>query len=126
MTDRELLELAAKAAGLKINQAFQAQRDAAMNPVKASLWIDDGSTAWNPLTDDGHALRLAVTLGLTLRLNQFEQWTQAFVGDCYCRGATAVSEHIGRTRPGQNIEQATRRAIVRAAAEIGKAMQEKH
>ena len=124
LTDRELLELAAKAAGLNINQAFQAQRDAAMDPAKASLWIDYGSTAWNPLTDDGHALRLAVKLGLTLRLNQFDEWTQAFVGDCYSRGATAVSEHIGRSTPGQTIEQATRRAIVRAAAEIGKAMQE--
>ena len=126
LTDRELLELAAKAVGLKINQAFQAQRDAVMDPAKASLWIDDGSTAWNPLTDDGHALRLAVKLGLTLRLNQFEEWTQAFVGDCYARMTPTVSEHVGRTREEQTIEQATRRAIVRAAAEIGKAMQEKH
>lgn len=126
LTDRELLELAAKAAGLRINQAFQAQRDAVIDPTKASLWIDDGSTAWNPLADDGHALRLAVKLGLTLRLNQFEEWTQVFAGDCYARLTPAVSEHIGRTREEQTIEQATRRAIVRAAAEIGKAMQEKH
>ncbi|WP_236248328.1 hypothetical protein [Pseudomonas mosselii] len=117
LTDRELLELAARAAGLNINQAFQAQRDAAINPAKASLWIDDGSTAWNPLVDDGHALRLAVKLGIKLRFHpvlcQALAWipldTEIRVGVEECSDASS----------------ATRRAIVLAAAQIGKAMQEK-
>ena len=35
MTDRELLEMAAKAAGLHINTAMQAERDAILGPEKA-------------------------------------------------------------------------------------------
>lgn len=117
MEDRELLDLAAKAAG--------------MPPLHDehgifSAWVGDPERGqwWNPLEDDGDALRLAVKLGLTLRLNQFDEWTQVFAGDCYARMTPAVSEHIGRTHEEQTIEQATRRAIVRAAAEMGKAMQE--
>ncbi|QPN47996.1 hypothetical protein I5S86_10930 [Priestia aryabhattai] len=123
MTDRELLELAAKAAGLKINQAFQAQRDAVMAPAKASLWIDDGSTAWNPLTDDGHALRLAMTLELGVvckRESDPYEKNRSVVTDPYRVNQLRIVEaHKG------NPEAATRRAIVRAAAEIGQAMQEK-
>lgn len=126
MEDRELLELAAKA--LDDPKLF-----ANTTGAPWQYWIGfceemqcDVTRLWNPLEDDGDALRLAVKLSLTLRLNQFDEWTQAFAGDCYARMAPAVSEHIGRSRQGQTIEQATRRAIVRAAAEIGKAMQEKH
>lgn len=118
MNDRELLELAAKAVGY---QPWGSDCEGYPIFVVDSMPID-----WNPLQYDGDALRLAVKLGLTLRLNQFDEWTQVFAGDCYARTTPAVSEHIGRTREEQTIEQATRRAIVRAAAEIGKAMQEKH
>lgn len=126
MEDRRLLELAAKA--LDDPKLFANTAGAPWQ-----YWIGfceemqcDVTRLWNPLEDDGDALRLAVKLGLTLRLNQFDEWTQAFTGDCYSRMTPAVSEHVGRTRQEQTIEQATRRAIVRAAAEIGKAMQEKH
>jgi len=61
-TDRELLELAAKAAGLKINKKAQAARDAILNPETASLWIADGSTAWNPWRDNGNAFCCVVIL----------------------------------------------------------------
>jgi hypothetical protein len=53
--DRELLELAAKAAGIKTS----------LHKETDSLWID-GPRVWNPLTDDGDALRLAVKLGIGL------------------------------------------------------------
>ena len=53
MTDRELLELAAKAAGIEIDPI-----DAQHEPQD---WV-----AWNPLTDDGDALRLAVKLKMTV------------------------------------------------------------
>lgn len=48
MLDRELLELAAKAAGID----YRPQYDL----VKTSIGWD----TWDPLTDDGDALRLAV------------------------------------------------------------------
>lgn len=119
MEDRELLELAAKAAGM----APPYDKHGIF-----SAWVGDPVHGhwWNPLEDDGDALRLAVKLGMSLRLAQFEEWTQVFVDDLYSRAAKPVTEHAGRTSKGQTIEQATRRAIVRAAAEIGKAMQEKH
>jgi len=125
MSDRELLELAAKAAGLRINQAFQAQRDAVSDPAKASLWIDDGSTAWNPLTDDGHALRLAVKLSIGIRSHGPDHWNQP-------NSSVAlydVGEFGGgrvQVRHGDDQSASTRRAIVLAAAKIGESMQEKH
>lgn len=55
MTDKELLELAAKAAGIKPT----------INAVGWPAWTTghgSGCFAWNPLEDDGDALRLAVRL----------------------------------------------------------------
>lgn len=101
-TDHELLELAAKAAGIAVEA--------------------DGNFAfphrlWNPLTDDGDALRLAVQLGLVVCvLNEIGK-----------TGIYLPAEHIGGKydeleEHGDDPHAATRRAIVRAAAEIGKAM----
>jgi hypothetical protein len=98
MTDRELLELAAKAAGIDIVG-----------------WVDDGPLdieclLWNPLTDDGDALRLAVKLGLALNIRR----NDVFAGN----GMYGVKETMDSFDP----YAATRRAIVRATAEIGKEM----
>lgn len=61
MTDRELLELAAKAAGYGTSHSVNAERLLLDRPV-ASLWIRDDSglckTAWNPLLDNADASRL--------------------------------------------------------------------
>lgn len=101
MTDRELLELAAKAAGYEwrwycapVGQLFQ---------IKGrEVW-----QFWNALTDDGDALRLAVKSGLWIH-----------IGTYYVAiDGTHIEEACG-----QDLCAATRRAIVRAAAEIGKAM----
>ena len=96
MNDRELLERAAKAAGLTIHAKHQASRDAC-GAGDIGLWISRKSTCWNPLTDDGDALRLAVKLNL---------WEPVMFG----RRA-----EIG---PDGDIYAATRRAIVRAAAAL--------
>jgi DNA-directed RNA polymerase subunit RPC12/RpoP len=87
---KELLELAAKSAGYK------------MQPEKfvGDYWLKDGMV-WNPLTDDGDALRLAVKLGINIPT----RW-----------------EHEKMERVGIDVYAATRRAIVRAAAETGKDM----
>ena len=97
--DRELLELAAKAAG-----------ETLPHPV-ARVTHDRGCAPklWNPLTDDGDALRLAVKLNLKVMIRLLG------AGVCSQDGKLNVSEY------GEDPYAATRRAIVRAAAEIGKA-----
>ena len=101
MTERELLEMAAKAAGYDVE--WQAGLETG--------WMVGGSW-WNPLTDDGDALRLAVALQLHL------DFRPGFVGVHRGRGP-----YIGEC-PREDVGDyaATRRAIVRAAAEIGRAM----
>lgn len=64
-------------------------------------------TRWNPLTDDGDALRLAVKMGLEV----------GFEGDNFVFADGTCSEFLT-----PDPYAATRRAIVRAAAEIGRAM----
>lgn len=107
MTDKELLELAAKAAGYQIHASLQAERDDE-GCGYMGLWVKGISSCWNPLTDDGDALRLAVKLHIDLDLETY---------GC-CAGNRCI-ENISTT---VTLEEATRRAIVRAAAEIGKAM----
>jgi len=108
MTDKELLELAAKAAGIDLSIACWTI-DAFWFPES-----DDGEhIAWNPLTDDGDALRLAVKLGLALVVGNID-------------GVIAVqSEQLPDVITAELTDDpyaATRRAIVRAAAEIGRAL----
>lgn len=96
--DRELLELAAKAAGYEIEE----WNACGFAWTKEQEW-------WNPLTDDGDALRLAVKLGLSIRVDRRSgfSWIKGFGG--------AVPHDV-------DPYAATRRAIVRAAAEIGRNM----
>jgi hypothetical protein len=68
MSDRELLEAAAKAAGIKIEHTAE-YACAQPGHFKGgfSVYNDKGgSQLWNPLTDDGDALRLAVKLRISL------------------------------------------------------------
>lgn len=109
-TDRELLELAAKAAGLRINTKAQAERDVLIDPSAASLWLANGTTGWNPLTDDGDALRLAVKLRLSIEQNH--------IGSAVLVGNTSREKYVDH---GDDPAAATRRAIVRAAAAIWEA-----
>lgn len=108
MDDRELLELSAKAAGISVQ------------------WKEDGRSfqvvrglpfTWNPLTDDGDALRLAFALGMSVD-----------AGGCMIDYAVpdADDEEMETLETlefehGGDIAN-LRRAIVRAAAEIGRAM----
>lgn len=105
MTDRELLQWAAKASGV-------AHIDGQYHET-LGLTRYPGEGRWNPLTDDGDALRLAVTLRLLVDVTADGAGAQA-LNVAWC------SEPYG-TDP----YAATRRAIVRAAAEIGMAMSEK-
>jgi hypothetical protein len=94
--DKELLELAAKACGLE----------------EAKMRIEFNQ--WNPIEDDGDALRLAVQL-------------QIIVGryDNYVNAAPlhdGAKEIVIWSHNEKDPYAATRRAIVRAAAEIGRSM----
>lgn len=61
MSDRELLENAARAAGYQWKEVPERPET---NP---GLWLTNPMhTCWNPLEDDAAALRLAVTLGIEI------------------------------------------------------------
>jgi hypothetical protein len=104
MTDRELLEAAAKAADLP-NMRIEAG-----GAVRYSYAPEHGFVSWNPLTDSGDALRLMVSLRMNVHLD-------SNMVDVDPDGISWFSEAYGA-----NPYAATRRAIVRAAAEIGKEM----
>ena len=110
MTDRELLELAARAAGLH-------EFDWVANDGLMNVYDSKGrQSVWNPLTDDGDAFRLAARLHLHLLHNDKTEkvlWVSAVVNKTMTH---AAEEFFSETDRGA----ATRRAIVRAAAEIGK------
>ena len=108
MTDKELIELAAKAYVDKCwheNAAY----------MKAFL------SRWNPLTDDGDALRLAVKLCIDVSHDAIGM--KSFV---YARTVFNDETHIGLSEifddESERLDR-TRRAITRAAALIGKEME---
>lgn len=90
-SDRELLELAAKAAGYDVTW------------LKDSQFIHDSDDWWDPLTYDGDALRLAVKLHMQVSIT-----TES------CRAETLPV--LGVMVSGKDELAATRMAIVMAAA----------
>lgn len=100
-TDRELLELAAKAAGI----------DGVYSPRSNAIVNEDGY--WMPLNDDGDALRLAAKLELEVLVfhGYGEVWADSLDGTV--RGIAEFTD-----------DRATdyRRAIVEAAASIGESL----
>jgi hypothetical protein len=107
MTDRELLEAAAKAAGM------ETRYDRATGHTRARVpQSGDAFPVWNPLVDDGDALRLAVKRGI--HISQQLSYCATFCphGDSSTRGTTWTEQY------NADPYAATRRAIVRAAAAI--------
>ena len=105
MTDRELLEQAAKAAGLTLrrwNTMYASYEIAGVSPVAPT-------GLWNALLNDGDALRLAVKLGLTVDVRP--------LAVCIRRGRKRFSS-FGMIEGESDLCGASRRAIVRAAAAI--------
>ena len=114
-TDRELLELAAKAAGYTVNACMQEKRDALVGRENAGLWMESGSTNWNPLKNSGQALDLAVRLRMGIDHNHSADeifWSSSSAANQRLSAVEEFDDEVQR-------EAATRRAIVRAAAEIG-------
>lgn len=115
-TDRELLELAAKAAGW-LNTEYQDMRGwgEVRYGLSKAIWVPELDAYWNPLVDDGDALRLAAKLKIDIEWQatspfpepRVEAYQRNDEGSYFCS-----DEH----------EDNYRRAIVRAAAEIGRTM----
>lgn len=105
MDDHELLELAAKASGMhRDNYGYDnlGMRELAVHGVPHCGYA---GPIWNPLTDDGDALRLAVNLKIDL---SFDDELLCVSANGFCENAWSLDPH-----------ESARRAIVRAAAAIG-------
>ena len=104
--DKKLLELAAKAAGYNYK------------PTQGVIVVDGVRCNWSPLDDDGDAFDLVVRLRLSVDHNHpadQQPWVSADRGGCEGCYIEDVFDESQRA-------DATRRAIVRAAAAIGEAM----
>lgn len=108
MTDRELLEFAAKAAGYDHLEGW----------VESWQCLTDcNGFSFDPLHDDGDALRLLAKLNLNLLYGSCEGGANVEVfaeWHCALDDVKIIEEFDGDSA------KPTRRAIVRAAAEIGK------
>lgn len=116
-TDKELLEMAARAAGIRLEWV-------ARTPVPGS--DADPYVAgqpWDPLVDDGDALRLAVQMSLRVEcytgVKIHPKYGESNITDVYSAKYESIA--LSESHNGDPCS-ATRRAIVRAAAEIGKSM----
>lgn len=103
---RKLLQLAAKAAGIS------KQWDGSL------VDIDNPDRVWNPIENDGDALRLAVKLGIEVHPDRE-------VGEVYTSFSVRAPHLLGLNIAedfGVDEIAATRLVIVKSAAEIGRAM----
>lgn len=115
--EREILELAAKAIGcVHIDLAKRKGLElVTAEDAIGPFWMIDGSHQWhwNPIDDDGDALRLMVNL--RLEVNVGTKCTRA-VSKPIEEGVRVTVDHLSDPL------ESTRIAIVRAAAEIGRVM----
>lgn len=115
MTDRELLEMAAKAAGIDLKWKLGFHQ-IVLPPSVPYFLVGRLDQYWNPLTDDGDALRLAVKLKIDFYVGEDDG--EAVYAGYFTRGSTSQQFAVERNCS----DSAARRAIVRAAAAIGSAM----
>lgn len=126
--DHALLEAAARAAGIEVPP------DSPWGGIdkRRGVWKDisgggDGTKfwTWNPLTDDGDALELAVKLRMCV---QHDDGAAVLAGWVYGQNGAPTRDGTGPwywkewlADNSDNRATATRRAIVRAAAALAKA-----
>jgi len=115
MTDEEILRYAAKAMGFAEPHSYRPKSN-------SLLWVgkESGAAIWRPFDDDKEAFQIMVDLNLFV----FHGWTYAHGEDVPL--ANVVVDNAEQTVPsgeikGDDPRAATRRAILRAAASIGKA-----
>ena len=108
-TDRQLLELAAKAAGVFEEGEWFEDYD---EDGVCCLSFVIGDSAWNPIENDGDAFRLLMELCITIK------YGSGYVYASHSSFRTCFAEHLDKGK-----ESSIRRAIVRVAAEIGRKKQ---
>lgn len=117
--DKTLLEMAARAAGYGLPSADDHDEIGRQYEYHLGLWVKHpwGWGWFRPHIDDGQSLRLAVKLHLSVEI-----WAGS---SRHNQGVTIVDHDEGSVEFPHDSDPyaATRRAIVRAAAEIGKAQQ---
>ena len=109
MTDRELLESTAKAAGLKAKW------------IGPFMQLDDGEY-WYPLEDNGDAFDLMIKLGLRFEyfaVDPFEESGKPVCVISWAPGGERNRVIKSLTETGDEASAVVRRAIVMAAAKIG-------
>lgn len=113
MNDLKLLELAAKAAGYRV-------RKQTMAPGFIRLCAAGGPEQWNPLTDDGDALRLAMRLGISM--NHEAHGVQG--GVFHQKDICLKIDFIQNGKDESDRPELTRRLFVMVAAAIGRSMKD--
>lgn len=119
-TDRELLELAARAAGLPVMFTDEYGQYTDCEGFWPCGYDKNGDVAdwWNPLINGSDALQLAVNLRMDVLFYEGDVEVVATRHDVDSEGLHPWAME----RTGDDIAAATRRAIVCAAAEIGRSM----
>ena len=117
MTDQELLELAAKAAGLTNLIYCPAWKCMAEFDIDKQGGYFKWDTYWNPLARDSDALQLGILLRLDIKHEITPTGAKGGLISC----EQGFSKEFGEVM-GQDPFIAIRRAIVQVAAEIGKAI----
>ena len=112
-TDRELLELAAKAAGM--SDPGGVRSDGAWWWYNSSM--DGQGVVWSPLTDDGDTARLEALLEIDVAWMSRTVTSQHLSGHVLCSVSESFSEHEA------DKAKARRYASVRVAAAIGEQME---
>ena len=105
LTDREMLEIAARACGYDTKHSWNAHR-LTLDPPVIALCIPNVHSGWNPLEDDGQALRLANDKGISIIFTDCLDDAPIVIAK-YCDGEVTRCNF-----PDHNKQ--TRRAIVEA------------
>lgn len=116
MTDRELQELAAKAAGMELDYTIRPDKKAFYHSERNALALVDGGW-FAPLADTGDAAKLMIDLRLEPRFIDNSHSNGAEPSRVTLHNFAGIVEDIG-----DDPRVAFCRVIVRAAAEIGKGM----
>jgi hypothetical protein len=106
-SDKKLIELAAKAVGIEHPGGEHCVNGPGVWDCKKMCW-------WKPLTDDGDAFRLMISANL--EVERCKDGSRVYVNEY------GDAPYMLESGYEQDIFAATRRAIVMAAADIGRGM----
>lgn len=118
MSNKDWLQLAAKAAGMRIHHGkLEQMRKAGDAASGLPVWLDGCWRSWNPLADGGDALRLAAKLRLDIQHHEDGGVWFVAVDSPALLGHLEVESY-----DDTDATQALCCAIVRCAAEVGRGM----